>query len=246
MEEAMEVSAFSGENLGGVSTLSEESKPETVNEPEQVQAENKVDVTEDGAGEAQVTKDEKEESPIAPPQTQEAAAKTLDKVGLDIGEFEQEFMTNGELSQSSYEKLQKAGIPKVMVDSYIKGQEAIAAKFIEDIYSIAGGEQQYRDMTEWAAKNMPEEDVKAFNQVLASNKKELISLAVTGIVSRWKASEGAAPKLTQGRASAAPKRSAGFASSAEMVKAMQDKRYGRDAAYTREVENKVARSQFFG
>lgn len=241
MEEAMEVSAYSGENLVGASTVTEEPKAQESTEQQAV-----VETQEDGAAQAEVTQEQKDESPIPAPQTPEAAAKTLDSVGLNMGEFEQEFMSNGELSQESYEKLQKAGIPKTMVDSYIKGQQAIAEKFLDDIYAIAGGEEQYHNMTEWAGKNMPVEDVKAFNSVLASNKKELIALAVTGIVSKWKASEGVAPKLTQGRASAVSKRAAGFASSAEMVKAMQDKRYGRDAAYTREVENKVARSQFFG
>jgi hypothetical protein len=31
-----------------------------------------------------------------------------------------------------------------------------------------------------------------------------------------------------------------------MVKAMQDKRYGKDPAYTRAVEDRVARSNIFG
>jgi hypothetical protein len=90
-----------------------------------------------------------------------------------------------------------------------------------------------------------EDELKAFNSIMASGKKELITLAVTGMVSRWKASEGSKPKLTQGRVSG-PSRVQGYQSPQEMVKAMQDKRYGKDPAYTRAVEDRVARSNIFG
>jgi len=198
-----------------------------------------------GASEA-TTKEPEKKSEIEPPQTQEAATKVVENAGLVMSDFETEYMTNGELSKESYEKLSKAGIPKEMVDAYIEGQEARVQKIVSDMYAIAGGEQEYRQMSEWAINNVPEEDLKAYNSVMASGKKELITLAVAGMTHRYKQSVGSEPKLTQGRVSSPSKKQQGFASSAEMVKAMQDKRYGRDPAYTRMVEQKVAQSSFFG
>ena len=234
MNEAMEVSTYVDENQPGLSTI---------NNPVQ---ENEGQVQENTPDQEQQTKpEENEPSTIPAPQTQEAASNTLKGVGLDITEFENEFISNGSLSDESYKKLEGAGIPKTMVDSYIKGQEAIAQKFIDEVYAIAGGGEGYANMTQWAAGNVAEDELKAFNSIMASGKKELITLAVTGMVSRWKASEGSEPKLTQGRVSG-PSRVQGYNSPQEMVKAMQDKRYGKDPAYTRAVEDRVARSNIFG
>jgi hypothetical protein len=240
MNEAMEVSTYVDENQPGLSTINnpvqEHEAPQQEETPAQEgQVEQKTEET----------KPAKPEPNIPAPQTQEAAANTLKGVGLDITDFENEFISNGGLSDESYKKLNEAGIPKSMVDSYIKGQEAIAQKFIDEVYSLAGGNEGYASMTQWAASNVAEDELKAFNSIMASGKKELITLAVTGMVSRWKASEGSKPKLTQGRVSG-PSRVQGYQSPQEMVKAMQDKRYGKDPAYTRAVEDRVARSNIFG
>lgn len=187
-----------------------------------------------------------EQKPMDPPQTQAAAQATLKNVGLDISEFENEYMANGSLSDASVDKLVKAGIPKTMVDSYIKGQEALAARYIESIHAIAGGAEGYAAMSEWAAKNVSADELKAFNHVMTSGNKELISLAVTGLTARWKSSQGTAPRLAQGRS--APSRHNGdvFESTAEMTRAINDPRYGVDPAYTNAVGMKIGRSNIFG
>ena len=80
-----------------------------------------------------------------------------------------------------------------------------------------------------------------------SGNKPLIKMAVSGLVSRYRASEGSEPELVKGRAPAANSgASAGFASKEEMVAAMRDPRYGKDSAYTRVVERKTGASTFFG
>lgn len=245
MNEAMEVSTFTDTNKAGVSIMAE---PAVNDENTHEATPNAPDVNTEEQGEASPSEESKQEqqtADIPAPQTQEAAQNTLKGVGLDIVEFENEFMANGGLSDQSYKKLSDAGIPKAMVDSYIKGQEAIAQKFIDDVHAIAGGTDAYVSMSQWAAQNVPQDELVAFNHVMSSGKKDLITMAVTGMTARWKSAVGSAPKLTQGRVST-PSRVQGYASSAEMVKAMQDKRYGKDPAYTRAVEDRVARSKIFG
>lgn len=253
MEQAMETSVnhYNDESIQIDNSQQNVSSLSGDNEADKNGQENGSDIvvnTDPASGSAEATTKEPSEkkSEIEPPQTQEAATKVVENAGLVMSDFETEYMTNGELSKESYEKLSKAGIPKEMVDAYIEGQEARVQKIVSDMYAIAGGEQEYRQISEWAMNNVPEEDLKAYNSVMASGKKELITLVVAGMTHRYKQSVGSEPKLTQGRVSSPSKRQQGFASSAEMVKAMQDKRYGRDPAYTRMVEQKVAQSSFFG
>ena len=70
-------------------------------------------------------------------------AQELDSRGLDLQEFSSEFSEKGELSQDSYEKLEKAGITRNIVDQYIDGQQALAAQYESDVMSIAGGNEGF-------------------------------------------------------------------------------------------------------
>ena len=80
------------------------------------------------------------------------AEKELSGKGLDISEFEQEFDATGGLSEESYAKLEQAGLGKAVVDSYIAGRTALLEGFISDVKGLAGGEDGYRAITEWADK----------------------------------------------------------------------------------------------
>lgn len=249
-EQAMEVSTFSEENQAGASILSNEDTGNTNNEEAPSTPNNTPTITtdtdnpspsehEEGQGENKAKGDD-----VPAPGTQQEAEAALKTVGLDIREFETEFMANGELSEASYDKLVKAGIPRTMVDSYIRGQEALAEKTIHDVHAIAGGSEGYASMVEWARENLSAQEIETFDHVMASGNKELIVLAVTGVVSRWKSATGSAPKkVVQGRVS--PMRSGGgFETLEEQNRALQDRRYGNDARYTRMVEEKMMRSSF--
>lgn len=178
--------------------------------------------------------------------TREEATETLKQNGLDFGRFEQEYLANGELSEDSYKALEKAGIGKEYVDVYIKGNEALLQQFVAEVNDMAGGQEQYKSMTEWAAANLPQDEVGAFNAVMSSGNKPMIKIAVSGLVSRYRDAEGMEPALVRGKASSASGPAGGsFASAAEMTQAMSDPRYGKDSAYTREVERKTGNSTFF-
>lgn len=184
--------------------------------------------------------------PAVTPERNTAQAELAGK-GLDMGAFEQEFTTTGSLSEDSYAKLAAAGIPKELVDSYIAGQEARSAAFLGEIHGVAGGEAQYAEMVRWAKTALSSEDIAAFDTVAVSGDKALIRLAVSGLVSRWRETEGRTPSLIGGNASAGASPSLDvFESPAQVVAAMRDPRYGKDPAYQRLVEAKMARSPIFG
>ena len=251
MNQAMEVSAYSEDNQAGLSSLNDQTTEEEgaeLLESNAGPADNQ-DSQEQNADDQQ-TKDDENKSEIEVPKTQEEAGKVLNEKGLDMGEFENEFMSNGELSKESYDKLSKAGIPPTVVDAYIAGQQALVESFVGEVQALAGGPDQYKEMTDWARAHLSKEECAAYDHLMTSTNREAIKLAVTGMVSKWKAEVGSAPKLVQSRATSTRQSTAnrvqGFKSVAEMTKAMQDKRYGTDAGYTRSVEEKVMRSNIFG
>lgn len=176
------------------------------------------------------------------------AEKELSGKGLDISEFEQEFDATGGLSEESYAKLEQAGLGKAVVDSYIAGRTALLNSFISEVKGLAGGEDGYRAVTEWADKGgLTDAEKESYNRVMNSGDKALIKLAVSGLVAKYREEEGAAPELVTGKASSARREpSDTFDSTEQVIAAMKDPRYGRDPAYTRAVERKVARSRVFG
>lgn len=202
---------------------------------------------EEGEGAGGDKQQEQQDDTDAPPADRDAAESALKGKGLDISAFEQEFAASGTLSEDSYKKLTAAGLTKEVVDSYIAGQTALAQSFVNDIYAIAGGQEGYNEMVAWARENLSPTEIVAFDKIANAGQKEMLELAVTGMVSRWKSAEGSTPELMQGRAGAGRGSNRDvFESPQQVVEAMRDKRYGKDPAYTRTVEDKMARSNVFG
>lgn len=180
--------------------------------------------------------------------SRDEAEKALSGKGLDIATFEREFDATGGLSEESYKKLEEAGLGKAVVDSYIAGRAALLNSFITEVKGLAGGDEGYAAIAEWADKGgLSDAEKASYNRVMNSGDKALIKLAVSGLVAKYREEEGAAPELVAGKAAASRREASdAFASTEEVVAAMKDPRYGKDPAYTRAVERKVARSRVFG
>ena len=191
------------------------------------------------------TDDKETESASA---SRDDAEKVLSGKGLDIAEFEREFDATGGLSEESYAKLEQAGLGKDVVDSYIAGRTALLNSFISEVKGLAGGEDGYRAITEWADKGgLTDAEKESYNRVMNSGDKALIKLAVSGLVAKYREEEGSTPELVTGKATASRRAASDtFESTEQVVAAMKDPRYGKDPAYTRAVERKVARSRVFG
>lgn len=208
--------------------------PNDDGDPDASPADGKADDEDKKDGDAAASRDE--------------AEKALSGKGLDIGTFEREFDATGGLSEESYKKLEQAGLGKAVVDSYIAGRTALLNSFITEVKGLAGGDEGYAAVTEWADKGgLSDAEKASYNRVMNTGDRELIKLAVSGLVAKYREAEGSAPDLVAGKASSARREpSDAFASTEEVVAAMKDPRYGKDPAYTRAVERKVARSRVFG
>jgi hypothetical protein len=173
----------------------------------------------------------------------EEVQSALEAKGLDLSEFEAEFMEQGQLSEDSYTKLEQAGFPRQLVDAYIAGQQALAAQFQNQVFSLVGGEEAYTKMVQWASQNLSDAEKRAFNEVLETGDLAKVQLAVEALHSRYMKANPSAPNLLSGQPPTSSV--AGYASRAEMIRDMQDPRYEKDPAFRKLVEQRVAVSNIF-
>jgi len=166
---------------------------------------------------------------------------SAEEVAVDekLGKFSSEFFETGSLSPDSYKELSKMGYPRSVVDQFIEGQKARMSIEETQILSEIGGKDEYTAMTQWAGKNMKQNEIEAYNRAVESGDLDSAMFAVKGLQARYKAASGAAePRFVQGGKTAP----GGYDSVAQVVAAMSDKRYSTDPAYRAEVERKIGNS----
>ena len=107
------------------------------------------------------------------------------------------------------------------------------------IYNSAGGEAAYQQLTNWAAENLSDAHMDAFNSVVNNGEALAIQMAVAGLKSEYENQEGYEGRMLTGKAA---RTSDAFRSQAEVVAAMSDPRYDRDEAYRQDLYDKLERS----
>ena len=180
-----------------------------------------------------------------PAELRDTAEQNLAAKGLNVAAFEQEFAEKGSLSPESYKTREKAGFSREVVDRYIPAGQIIEDKIVSDMKSLTGGDEAYAAMTEWAREQLAPEEIEAFNKAMHSGDMETIRFAVSGLHARYQAAEGQNPTRYSGRAPGGKTSRDVFRSTAEVVSAMRDPRYGKDPAYTRDIEQRLGRSDIF-
>jgi len=163
-----------------------------------------------------------------------------------MGKYTQEFNTDGSLSEGSYAELEKLGITKEVVDTYIQGQAAIQEAQANKVYKTVGGADAYSDMISWAKDNWTPEQINVFNSQVNSGDESQIMFGVEALATQFKAAKGSPiPKRTlSGSTQGTSGNTNSFETKADMYKAMNNSLYGKDASYTNMVAAKIANSSF--
>ena len=177
-------------------------------------------------------------------------ASVLEEVGIDAQEISTRFQETGEINDDDYSKLGEAGFSKQVIDTYLDGlrggaaaSEDIATAQIQGIKDSIGGDDNYSKMVSWAIENLPAEEVKEFNNLTETANATAIKFAVQGLYSQYNNAMGVEPSLVTGRASSSGPTP--FRSTAEVVTAMSDPRYGKDVSYTEDVQRRLGGSDVF-
>lgn len=173
----------------------------------------------------------------------DSAEKDLVSKGVDFAGLENEYMNKGGLSQQSYETLENAGYPKAVVDGMLAGWEAASTRFVNDVYALAGGQEEFARIQQFVS-SQNQDVINAFNATLDSENLMQIRMTLEGIKGQMVKQYGTQRPSIVGNAAPYVDRS-GYESTDEMIKDMSDPRYQKDAKFTREVYRKVKYSKLF-
>jgi hypothetical protein len=172
-------------------------------------------------------------------QQQPAVKEPTQQQALELSKFAGEFSQTGNLSDDSRKALNTHGITNEVIDSYIKGQQALAQSQVHPILEQVGGQAEYAKMVNWAAANWSEEDRSAYNEDVNSGDPTRMSFAVKSLKSLFTEANGRPPQLLGGKSTSSTDQ---FRSWAEVNAAMANPKYHADPAYRNDVDRKVERS----
>jgi hypothetical protein len=173
---------------------------------------------------------------------------------IDPWAISKHFQENeGTITESDYKQLEGAGLSRQTVDAYLQGRAVemgytettdsadISDSTVAEIKNVAGGEESYQNMVNWASNNLDKNSINAFDEIINTGSADAIKLAVNGLKSQYEDATGKEGTLLTGKA---PKETPqqGFRSQAELVRAMSDKRYDNDPAYRQDVIAKLEQS----
>ena len=159
------------------------------------------------------------------------------------------YANNGALSEetiSRFTEMSSQDLVNAYMEMYETGQvnTAQVAEMsdaqVNSVMNAAGGESNYNAVVEWAASNLSDRQIDAFDSVVDSGNPAAIGIAFQGLQSAYQEANGYEGRMLQGRAPS----SAGdvFRSQAELVAAMGDPRYDSDPAYRADVVEKLNNS----
>jgi len=192
------------------------------------------------------TEQEAETSEVSKDSSQEdidkAAEEAVERAeGVDMESLSKEYFENGTLADESYQALEKAGIPREVVDQFIEGQEARATQIGSQIVDKIGGQEQFNRMIEWASANLDGDFLDAYNAEVESGDPRRMEQAVKALAYEYSQARPSEPNLMGGQGQGG-QNIGGFQSMAQVTEAMSDPRYQKDPAYRSEVEKKLAAS----
>ena len=166
-----------------------------------------------------------------------------------INEASEEYYSNdGQLSEDTIDAFSSMS-SQDLVNAYLEIQAnnpqasqgvELSESQVNQVQNAVGGEANYNQVINWAAENLNDAAIDAFDSVVDSGNTMAIQIAFQGLQSEYEAANGYEGRMLQGRAAS----SAGetFRSQAELVSAMGDPRYDTDEAYRDDVLRKLDNS----
>ena len=167
-------------------------------------------------------------------------------VGL-INDASSEYAENGQLTPETLAKFSDMNSTD-LVNAYMEiqsQQEApeavdLSESDVNTVMNFVGGEESYKQLTDWASNNLDEISVAAFDAIINTGSVESIKLVVSGLKSQYENSNGYEGRMLSGK----PPTTSGdiFRSQAEVVEAMSNPKYEKDPAYRQDILEKLDRS----
>jgi hypothetical protein len=222
--------------------------------------ETQAELTRTKQGNAPQEQQEQQEEQQAEQETQEteqdlsaedeAALEAAKKAGVDLTEYSNEFWEQGDLTEERRgevaEKLKSVfgDEAQSIVNEFVEGKKLILKNQQTMLYNEAGGETQYKAMVNWAAQNLTQQEIAAYDKAVEGDIHQA-QLAIGGLRAKYERAVGRDPNLVTGENSVAGS-SAGYKSKAEMMEDMSNPKYKKDPAFRERVQKKIANSSVMG
>ena len=153
-------------------------------------------------------------------------------------ELSDSFNTKGGLTQEQYDKLESFGIPTEIVDNYLDGLIAKQNIYTKEIHELAGGEEQYNAIKEWATDNIDTEYLQSLSTMNPSQAKS----AMLGIKAQYELANKQTTRIVGNKSGSSS--TGAYSSQEAYLKDVKDPRYSRDELFRRKVDSKLSRSRF--
>lgn len=154
-------------------------------------------------------------------------------------ELDATFTKGGSITSEQYDKLNAVGIPDAMIDRYLDSLKSEQVRFTQDIYDMAGGQEQYSTIKEWAEEGgIPEAELEAVSRLTDYTQ---IKLAMAGVKARYDMANVSSQGNTL-RGNTGGVRSSGYKSQQDYMSDVSDPRYRTDERFRDKVKSKLERS----
>ena len=116
----------------------------------------------------------------------------------------------------------------------------ITEQQVTELKGVAGGEEKYGDMLQWAKDTLNPQEIQMFDTVMERGDPLAAFFAVRSLAYRYEDALGRDGEMITGTAPRGD--GSQFNSQAEVVEAMSDPRYDRDPAFRQKIMKKLERS----
>ena len=155
--------------------------------------------------------------------------------------------SSGEYSKETLDELSKLDAVDI-ADMHLRYRQKvedsrppeITEQQVSELKGVAGGEQQYTEMLQWAKDTLNPQEIQMFDTVMERGDPLAAFFAVRSLSYRYIDSLGRDGKMITGTAPRGD--GSQFTSQAEVVEAMSDPRYDRDPAFRQKIMKKLERS----
>ena len=195
------------------------------------------------------TEEEGEEGEGEEEGSDEEVSEYAPAVNLITDASEEYYANDGQLSEETISKFSEMS-SQDLVNAYLEIQAnnpqaqtqavEMSEAQVNSVQNAAGGEANYNRVVEWAASNLPDAQIDAFDSVVDSGNPAAIGIAFQGLQSRYNEANGYEGRMLQGKP--AGNKNDIFRSQAELVAAMGDPRYENDPAYRADIVQKLEQS----
>ena len=202
-----------------------------------------------GQEETEYDYEESDEGYAEEEETDEEVSEYSPAVSLITDASDEYYANNGQLSEKTISKFSEMS-SQDLVNAYLEiqannpqaAQQSVEMSDaqVNSVQNAAGGEANYNRVIEWAASNLNDASINAFDSVIDSGNPAAINIAFQGLQSQYNEANGYEGRMLSGKA--ASSKGDIFRSQAELVAAMGDPRYDTDPAYRADVVSRLEQS----